>query len=98
MNIKINYNECLTNLSCSIRKYYGLNYKHNTLDYIDKLLEKKSLENIVLILFDGMGSKILDRVLDNDSFLIQNKFLNFLMVALVGFSGFVLLIEYNLKT
>ena len=74
MNIKINYNECLTNLSCSIRKYYGLDYKHNTLDYIDKLLEKKSPENIVLILFDGMGSKILDRVLDNDSFLIQNKY------------------------
>ena len=74
MNIKINYNECLTNLSCSIRKYYGLDYKHNTLDYIDKLLEQKSPENVVLILFDGMGSKILDRVLDNDSFLIQNKY------------------------
>ena len=74
MDIKINYNECLTNFSCSIRKYYGLDYKHNTLDYIDKLLEQKSPENIVLILFDGMGSKILDKVLDNDSFLIQNKY------------------------
>ena len=74
MNIKINYNECLTNLSCSIRRYYGLDYKHSTLDYIDKLLEQKSPENVVVILFDGMGSRILDRVLDNDSFLIQNKY------------------------
>ena len=74
MNIKINYNECLTNLSCSIRKYYRLNYKHNTLDYIDKLLEQKSPENVVLILFDGMGSKILDKILKKDSFFIQNKY------------------------
>lgn len=63
MLVKNNYKECLTNLTCSIRKYFELDYKHNTLDYIDKLLEEKQPKNVVVILFDGMGSRILDRTL-----------------------------------
>ena len=73
MEVKNNYNECLTNLACSIRKYFGLNYNHNTLSYIDELLDKKRPKNIVTILCDGMGSKIIDRVLDKESFLIKNR-------------------------
>ena len=73
MILKNNYNECLTNLACSIRKYFGLEYKHNTLDYIDKILEKKHPKNVVTILCDGMGSNIMDRVLPSDSFLIKNR-------------------------
>ncbi len=73
MKVKNNYNECLTNLACSIRKYFGLEYEHNTLSYIDELLELKKPKNIVTILCDGMGSKIIDRVLDKNSFLIQNR-------------------------
>ena len=46
MKIKNNYNECLTNLACSIAKYFGASYKHNTIGYIDKLLEEKSPKNI----------------------------------------------------
>ena len=73
MIIKNNYNECLTNLACSIRKYFGLEYKHNTLDYIDKLLEEKHPKNVVTILCDGMGSNIMDRMLEKDAFLIKNR-------------------------
>lgn len=73
MIVKNNYNECLTNLACSIRKYYGLEYKHNTLNYIDKILEEKHPKNVVTILCDGMGSNIMDRTLPSDSFLIKNK-------------------------
>ena len=73
MKIKNNYNECLTNLACSIRKYFGLDYKHNTLDYIDKVLEEYKPKNVVTILCDGMGSNIMDRMLDKDSFLIKNR-------------------------
>ena len=42
MKVKNNYNECLTNLACYIAKYFGASYKHNTIDYIDKLLEEKN--------------------------------------------------------
>ena len=56
MKIKNNYNECLTNLACSIAKYFGASYKHNTIDYIDKILKElkyshldrlKTLENVL---------------------------------------------------
>lgn len=73
MIVKNNYNECLTNLACSIRKYFGLEYKHNSLSYIDELLESKKPKNVITILCDGMGSKIINRVLDKNSFLIENR-------------------------
>ncbi len=73
MKVKNNYNECLTNLACSIRKYFGLDYKHNTLDYIDKIIDEYKPKNIVTILCDGMGSNIMDRMLDKDSFLVRNR-------------------------
>ena len=73
MKVKNNYNECLTNLACSIRKYFGLDYNHNTLDYIDKIIDEYKPKNIVTILCDGMGSNIMDRMLDKDSFLVRNR-------------------------
>ena len=73
MIVRNNYHECLTNLACSIRKYFELEYKHNTLAYIDKILDKYQPKNVVTILCDGMGSNIMDRMLDKDSFLIKNR-------------------------
>ena len=73
MLVRNNYEECLTNLACSIRKYFELDYKHNTLDYIDKILEEKKPKNVVTILCDGKGSNIMDRMIPNDSFLIKNR-------------------------
>ncbi len=73
MIVKNNYNECLTNLACAIRKDFGLEYKHITLDYIDKILEEKKPRNVVTILCDGMGSIIMDRLLDKDTFLMKNR-------------------------
>lgn len=74
MDLKINYNECITNLACSIRKYFGLDYKHKTLKYIDDILETKKPNNVVVILFDAMGSRILDRALSKEDFFIKNKY------------------------
>ena len=73
MKVKNNYNECLTNLACSIRKYFELDYKHNTLNYIDKILEEYQPKNVVTILCDGMGSNIIDRILNKDDFLIKHR-------------------------
>lgn len=73
MIVKNNYKECLTNLACSVRKYFGLNIKHNSLPCIDKLLNEKQPKNVVVILFDGMGSRILDRTLSKESFFIKNR-------------------------
>ena len=73
MKVKNNYKECLTNLACSIRRYFSLDYKHNTLSYIDKILEEYRPKNVVTILCDGMGSNMMDKMLDRNSFLIKNR-------------------------
>lgn len=72
MKVRNNYNECLTNLACSIRKYFDLDYKHNTIDYIDKILEERKPKNVVMLLFDGMGANILKRTLPENSFFLTH--------------------------
>lgn len=73
MVVRNDYHECLTNLACSIRKYFDLEYKHNTLSYIDEILDKYQPKNVVTILCDGMGSNILDNTLNYGDFLLENK-------------------------
>jgi len=73
MKVKNNYNNCLTNLACSIRKYFDLDYKHNTLKEIDEILTNTKPKNVVLFLLDGMGTNILKRTLDDKSFFIKNQ-------------------------
>ena len=34
--IKANYEDCITNLACSIRKYFEVEYKHNTIKEVDE--------------------------------------------------------------
>ena len=70
--IKPNYNECLTNLSNSILKHFNINTYHNTIPFIDKILDE-NYKNVIVILCDGMGSILLDEVLSKDSFLIENR-------------------------
>ncbi|MBQ6285620.1 MAG: alkaline phosphatase family protein [Bacilli bacterium] len=73
MLVRNNYNECITNFACSIRKFFGLDYKHNTLEYVDKILKDYNPKNVVTILCDGMGYNIMNRMLEKDSFLIKNR-------------------------
>ncbi len=70
--MKNNYNECLTNLACSVQKYFGLAPKHNTLPFLDEILEREKPKKVVLVLLDGMGANILERTLPENSFFRQN--------------------------
>ena len=63
-----NYDDCIVNLACSIRKYFGLDYKHKTLADLDKLLETKQPRNVVVILYDGMGYNLVKRNIPNSFF------------------------------
>lgn len=67
-----NYNECITNLACSIMKYFELDIKHNSIVLVDEILENKRPKNVVVILYDGMGLNIMNRVLGEKSFLVEN--------------------------
>ena len=66
------YNDCLTNVACSILKYFEVPYKHNTISDIDLILERNNPKNVVLILYDGMGYNLVNRILDKNDFLRVN--------------------------
>ncbi len=73
MKVRNNYNECLTNLACSIQKYFELDYKHASLKCIDEIIERKQPKNVIVILYDGMGDNTLLKTMDKDSFFVKNR-------------------------
>lgn len=68
--IKADLNNCNVNLANSIRKEFELDVFHETNKLIDDYL-KKDYKNIIVILYDGMGKKIIDDV-DNLDFFKDN--------------------------
>ena len=66
------YNDSITNLACSIKRYFELEYGHNTIKDIDDVLDNRKPRNVVVILCDGMGFNIMKRALDKNSFLISH--------------------------
>lgn len=66
------YKNSIVNVACSIRKYFDLDNNHNTIEKIDRILAEKEPKNVVVMLFDGMGAKLLKEKLPNDSFLLKN--------------------------
>jgi len=70
INDKI-YEKCITNLACSILKEFDLEHNHDTIIEVDEFLENNNIENVVVILCDGMGTNILKNTLTQDDFLIK---------------------------
>jgi predicted AlkP superfamily pyrophosphatase or phosphodiesterase len=70
---KIDYNNCLTNVACSIQKYFEIPTRHKTLPEVDSLFEEKKPENVILILCDGLGSRVMDVILKKDDFLMKKR-------------------------
>lgn len=66
----VNYEEGILSYISSIRKHYGLPYYYNDNEKFSSLIKDNRFKQIILVLIDGMGSRLLDKYLD------QNKFLN----------------------
>ncbi len=66
-----NYEHSILNLITSILKNYKVETKYNGLEKIDKLLEKK-YKNVVLIILDGMGENVLKHN-SPDGIFLKNK-------------------------
>ena len=49
MIVKNDYHNCITNLACSIQKYFGVEYKHDTLKDIDEILARRQPKNVILL-------------------------------------------------
>ncbi len=67
----LDYDNSILNLSNSILKHYGVETSYATLSDLDSILSHGK-RNIVLMIFDGMGTAVLDKHLSPDSFLRQH--------------------------
>ncbi len=65
------YDNSILSVITSILKYYGYDNGHKGNKYLDEKLKNK-YENIVLMLFDGMGVTTLNKYLKDDDFLMQH--------------------------
>ncbi|MBR6810316.1 MAG: alkaline phosphatase family protein [Clostridia bacterium] len=63
------YENCGVNVVSSIAQYCGMAPLHKTHPFTDALLQKKEYQNIILMLFDGMGVDLLQKALPEDAFL-----------------------------
>ena len=73
-NTKLRFPDYDNSILCtisSVLKYYGIDNGHCSLKSLDKLLKKK-FKNVVLIILDGMGEHILNR-LSKDGYFKRNE-------------------------
>ena len=59
--LKPDYNNSILNMMTSILKNYGVKSNHDSLPELDKILEKK-YKNVVLVILDGMGENVKTRL------------------------------------
>lgn len=64
------YDNSILSVMSSILKYYGYDNGHKSLEILDKILEKR-YKNIVLMVFDGMGVSSIKKHLRDSDFLMK---------------------------
>ena len=57
----INYNNCITNLTSSIEKHFGIKANYQSNPIIDAYLKEKDYQNVIVFVFDGMGTSIINK-------------------------------------
>lgn len=73
MKIKLpDYNNSIVGITSSVLHHFGIECKVKTLPVLDKALTK-NYKNVVVIIFDGLGSNILQIHLNANDFLVKNK-------------------------
>lgn len=73
----IDYDNCITNLTSSIEKKFNLVPSYKTLNVADELLKEKDYKNVIVMIFDGMGSAIIKKNNAESNFLFNNKVADF---------------------
>ena len=68
-----NYDNCILNIDASISSNFGVKSKYKSSEVLDKILQDGKYKHIALMLLDGMGSYILRKNLDDESFLSNHK-------------------------
>lgn len=63
------YQNSILNIPCTLLKHFGLRAPHGTLAVLEQELTAHQYKNIVLMVFDGMGTSVLEKNLPQKSFL-----------------------------
>ena len=63
------YNESIVSLSNSLRLHYGLQTYHDSLPVLDKALEERTYNHVILLVLDGLGQAQLEDSLPPGAFL-----------------------------
>ena len=66
------YDKSILSIPASLLRHYGLEPGHKTLPLLDELLDSDP-RNVVFMVFDGLGSSILEKHLGEGSFLRANQ-------------------------
>ena len=66
------YDESILSYIASIRRYFGLSSEYNPNKKFSELINSKKPKKIFLTLIDGMGANLINKYLDEDSFLRKN--------------------------
>lgn len=67
------YNRSILSIASSVLNYFGVkDCKHKTLPEFDEMLGR-NYKNVIVMLFDGMGSSVLEKNLDENAFLRQHR-------------------------
>lgn len=69
----VNYNDCILNIVAAIRNYLGLDSSYQANAYFADRLNSQKPQRIILVLIDGMGSRLIDRKLADDGFFKQHR-------------------------
>ena len=69
----INYDNCITNLTSSLQKHFGIKVNYKTNPIIDDLLKEKDYQNIIVFVFDAMGESIIEKNTTSNHFLQTHK-------------------------
>lgn len=70
----IYYDESILSYVSSIRDYFGLKSSYKPNQKFSNLLNKEKPNKVFLVLVDGMGANLVERYLDEKSFLRKNMF------------------------
>lgn len=60
-----NYDHCILGTITSILKYYNVETKHKSSEKLDEILAKKDYKNVIFLVLDGLGERILEKTSPN---------------------------------
>lgn len=62
------YQNSILNIPCTLLKHFGLRAPHGTLAVLEQELAAHHYQNIVLMVFDGMGMAVLEKTFRRKAF------------------------------